>query len=1147
MTNLLSPTLPNEKQTRIQWGELYGSSRGLAIAEAVKQSERLVVVITPDTLSATQIEYELRFFLNDDAYPILHFPDWETLPYDMFSPHQDIISQRVRTLSLLPHTKQGVLICPVSSLMNRLAPETYVAANSFLLETQSTLDLTDFRNRLTENSYRNVQQVFEHGEFAIRGSIIDLFPMGSETPFRIELFDNDIESIRAFDPETQRSLEKLEKIELLPAKEVPFSEEAIEKFRINWRNQFTGNPATCSVYQDVTDGIAASGIEYYIPLFFDHTSNLLDYIPENSLIIRAHGTHEKATNFWKEVEHRYEQLAYDITRPLLKPHEAFFPVTDVFSQLKKFLQIEWQMAPLENKPSHYNFETKALPELDIQHKLKNPLEKLQAFLETTEDRILFLAETTGRREALLALFKEINLTPKLIDDWQSFQESSAQYHLSVFPLDEGFIGHQEKTTLISEPDLFGQKVLQRRRRKKAKEDANVAILSLAELKIDDPVVHIDHGVGRYLGLNILDINGQKDEFLVLEYLGKAKLYIPVASLHLISRYSGSDVETAPLHKLGSDKWEKAKRKAVEKIRDVAADLLDIYARRAANKGFVFDPTDNYQHFSESFPFEETPDQETAIQNVLIDMKSDKTMDRLICGDVGFGKTEVAMRAAFIAVNNNKQVSILAPTTLLAQQHFQNFKDRFADWPVNIDVISRFRTPKEQKEIIRKLKEGKLDIIIGTHKLLNKEIEYANLGLLVIDEEHRFGVKQKEQLKSLRSSIDILTLTATPIPRTLNMAFSGIRDLSIIATPPAKRLAIKTFLHNYNKNIIREAILREILRGGQVYFLHNNVETIQRTAEEINELIPEARVAIGHGQMRERELEQVMADFYHRQFNVLVCTTIIETGIDVPSANTIIINRADKFGLAQLHQLRGRVGRSHHQAYAYLLIPGEQSITKDAEKRLEAITTHEQLGVGFTLATHDLEIRGAGELLGDEQSGQMQEIGFNLYMEMLDRAVKALKSGKKINLNKPLDHGAIIEIKISALIPETYLPDIHMRLIHYKRIASAESMDDLKELQIEMIDRFGLLPQPLKNLIAITELKLISEKIGIKKIKANTASGKIYFKDEPNIDPRAIIKLIQSKPNFYKLDHASTLSFKFITEKSDQEVCNAIIEILNSLQ
>jgi transcription-repair coupling factor (superfamily II helicase) len=1144
MNDIFHPELPNKQQNKIQWGELYGCSRALAMAQAVQRSQKLVVVITPDTLSATQIAYELRFFLDEATHPILQFPDWETLPYDMFSPHQDIISLRIRTLNILPNTQQGVLICPVASLMNRLSPQSYINDNSFLLNVKSKLDITHLRKRLTENSYACVSQVFEHGEFAIRGAIIDIFPMTCDTPFRIELCDDEIESMRSFDPETQRSLEKVTSIDLLPAKEIPLTDEAVTRFRMQWRENFPSSPRHCSVYQDVTNGLAAAGIEYYIPFFFEKTVNLLDYIPENSLIIRAKDTHDKADEFWKEIERRHEQLAYDITRPLLKPHEAFFSVSDVFARLKDFAQVEWQETPLSPQATHYNFATTPLPCLNIQHQLKNPLEKLQGFLKTSQNRLLFFAETTGRREALLALFKEIDLTPTVIECWNDFLGSNDPYCLTVFPLDKGFV--VDEFALISEPDLFGQKVLQRRRRKKIKAEADAVINNLAELKIDDPVVHVDHGVGRYLGLQILDIGQGQDEYLTLEYLGRTKLYVPVASLHLISRYSGSDTDTAPLHKLGNDTWDKAKRKAAKKIYDVAAELLDIYARRAANKGFCFNTDDGYQHFSEGFAFEETPDQETAIQQVLQDMQSDKTMDRLVCGDVGFGKTEVAMRAAFVAVNNGKQVAILAPTTLLAQQHFQTFKDRFADWPVNIDVLSRFRTPKQQKEIMDKLKSGRLDIVIGTHKLFNKEIQYAELGLLVVDEEHRFGVKQKEMLKSMRSSIDILTLTATPIPRTLNMAFAGMRDLSIIATPPPKRLAIKTFLHKRSKNIIREAILREILRGGQVYFLHNKVETIRRVAEELSELVPEARIAVGHGQLREKELEQVMTDFYHRQFNVLVCTTIIETGIDVPNANTMLIDRADKFGLAQLHQLRGRVGRSHHQAYAYLLIPDENVMTKDAEKRLEAITAYEDLGIGFTLATHDLEIRGAGELLGDEQSGQIQEVGFNFYMNMLDRAIKALRAGETLDLNKPLDHGAVIEIKISAIIPEDYLADIHLRLVHYKRIASAKTAEDLDELEVEIIDRFGLLPPSLKNLFAMTHLKLKADALGIKKVKANKQSGRLYFSDQPNIDPRTIIELIQSKPNFYKLESANVLFFKLLNIEKDASLLTAINALLINL-
>ncbi|OGT31094.1 MAG: transcription-repair coupling factor [Gammaproteobacteria bacterium RIFCSPHIGHO2_12_FULL_35_23] len=1129
--SLFKPLLPTPKQPKIYWGQLHGCAHSLAIAEAIKQSEQLNIIVTPDNLTASKLEEELRFFLQEHTeLTILRFPEWETLPYDLFSPHQDIISERLLTLTQLTKLKTGVLLTSISSLMNKIAPAEYLIANCFTLKIGDQFTITTLRKSLQQNAYRCVNQVNEHGDFAVRGAIIDVFPMGAVLPYRIELFDEEVETIRTFDPETQRSLEKLAAINLLPATEYSLSAEGIEFFRAKWRSRFPGNPTDCPIYQEVSQGITSPGIEYYIPLFFEKTATLLDLLPKEVLVFRLADIYEQANHYWQEINNRYEQLAHDRLRPILFPTEAFLPVNDLFMKINQFSQVELQTEPLPEKIHSINFATDPLPNLTLNHKLKNPLINLQNYLASTSNKILFCAETTGRREVLLGLFKTINLTPVQIHHWQEFLQSSANYCIVTYPLDDGLISNLEKITIIAESQLVGERILQRRRRKKQQtQEADALIKNLAELSIGDPIVHIEHGVGRYLGLQIITLDNRSDEYVTLSYAFDTKLYVPVSSLHLISRYTGADPEHAPLHKLGTDQWQKAKRKAAEKIRDAAAELLEIYARRAAQHGFQFKIDEHYQNFCETFPFEETPGQLTAIQQVLEDMQSEKTMDRLVCGDVGFGKTEVAMRAAFVAANNNKQVVLLAPTTLLAQQHYQNFKDRFADWPIEIEVLSRFRTTKEQKLIIERLENGKIDIVIGTHKLLNKTIRYANLGLLIIDEEHRFGVKQKEQLKALRANIDILTLTATPIPRTLNMAFAGIRDLSVIATPPIKRLAIKTFIQKRNNNMIREAILREIWRGGQVYFLYNKVETIEQIAREMAELVPEAKIGIGHGQMRERELEQVMADFYHRRFNVLIATTIIESGIDIPNANTIIIDRADHFGLAQLHQLRGRVGRSHHQAYAYLLIPDKKLMTAEAEKRLEAIASLKDLGIGFTLATHDLEIRGAGELLGEEQSGQMIEIGFNLYMDMLERAVNALKKGKKIDLEQPLDQGPEIDLKLSTIIPEDYLPDVHSRLILYKRIASAENQQALDELQSEMVDRFGLLPDSIKNLLTITSLKFIANEIGIKKLEASSKGGKIHFQAKPAIEPTTIIKLIQQQPNAFKLLGSDKLSFHFAEE------------------
>ncbi len=1150
MTNcsLFAPLLPSSKQTHIQWGNLHGCAKSLAIAEAIKQANRFSLIITPDTQTAMQLEYELRFFLaSEPSLQLLSFPAWETLPYDVFSPHQDITSIRLATLSQLPRLTKGVLITPINTLMNRIAPADYLQGHCLAIKPGNQLNIEALRNSLQNNAYRAVSQVSEHGEYAVRGAIVDLFPMGSKTPFRIELFDDEIESIRSFDPDSQRSIDKLNAINLLPATEFSLTTEGIEKFRTNWRAHFHGNPANCPVYQDVSNGLATPGVEYFIPLFFDQTNCLLDHLPSETLLFRYHNIHQAAQANWQEINNRHEQLAHDITRPILAPQQAFINVSDLFQHINQFEQIELQTEALSNKPYQVNFSSSEAPDVSVNHKLKQPLTKLATYLSETDHRVLFCAETTGRREALLTLFQGIDLIPQQVDSWQSFLNSNASYCITTYPLDNSLVDPTSKLSVIAEPQLFGDRVLQRRRRKQQQTDSDALIKSLAELRIGDPVVHIDNGVGRYLGLQVIELNGQSDEYLTLEYAGSSKLYVPVSSLHLISRYTGTDTEHAPLHHLGSDSWQKAKRKAAEKIHDVAAELLEIYARRAANKGFSFDGDEGYNNFSESFPFEETPDQQTAIENVISDMQLEKPMDRLVCGDVGFGKTEVALRAAYIATSCSKQTVMLAPTTLLAQQHYQNFKDRFADWPVNVEVLSRFRTAKQQKDVIEKLESGQVDIVIGTHKLLNKAIKYANLGLLIIDEEHRFGVKQKEQIKSFRANVDILTLTATPIPRTLNMAFANIRDLSIIATPPVKRLAVKTFVQKRSNGIIKEAIQREILRGGQVYFLHNKVDTINKIAQELEELVPEARIGIGHGQMHERELEQVMADFYHRRFNVLISTTIIESGIDIPNANTIIIDRADHFGLAQLHQLRGRVGRSHHQAYAYLLIPDKKLITPDANKRLEAIASLKDLGVGFTLATHDLEIRGAGELLGDEQSGHMQEIGFTLYMSMLERAVNALKRGDKINLDAPVDTGPEVEIKISCIIPEDYLADVHGRLVLYKRIATAKNKAELDELKVEIVDRFGLLPQPVKNLFATTELKLKAAELGIKKLQATSKGGKLFFTENTKVEPATIIKLIQTHPNQFKLAGSDRLNYFHVEKTKPTEKFAQIEKVLELLR
>lgn len=1143
MPDIFHPPLPNQSGEKLLWKNLHGASIGLAISSAIHEIKQPMLIIAPDNLYVSHLMDELHLF-SAASDRLLNFPDWETLPYDHFSPHQDIISDRLTALYRMPLMENGAIITTVSTLMQRLPPRDYLDGHSFILKVGDNLNIDILRTRLTKAGYHSVSQVREHGEFAIRGSIIDLYAMGSNTPFRIDLFDNEVDTIRMFSPETQRTTEQVDEIRLLPAKEFPLTESAIELFRQNWRNQFSGNPNKCPIYQDVTEGICSAGIEYYLPFFFPQTATLFDYLPSNTLIVTIGKTDEKAQEFTQEIASRYEQNRFDITRPLLTPEQLFITAEKLYEPLQQHAVVR-----IDNETTRTGceFVTSAAPVLDINHKASQPLAQLKQFVSEYNGRILFCAETLGRREVILQLFKSISLSPKYYLSWQEFLDSDTQYGIVVAALEAGFKLEAPALSVITETQLYGKRVMQRRLRKKTAQDTDALIRDLTELQINDPVVHIEKGIGYYRGLQTLTVGDQVAEFLCLEYQNEAKLYVPVSSLHLISRYTGADPDNTPINKLGTDHWNRAKRRAAEKVRDVAAELLDLYANRAARPGIPFVmPEDQYATFSAAFPFEETPDQLQAIEHVFADMTSDKPMDRVICGDVGFGKTEVALRAAFLAIQNNKQVALLVPTTLLAAQHFQNFQDRFADWPIQVEMLSRFRTGKETKNVLQRMEEGKVDIVIGTHKLLQEDIKFKSLGLVIIDEEHRFGVKQKEKLKALRSMVDMLTLTATPIPRTLNMALAGIRDLSVIATPPARRLSVKTFVHEYQNQIIQEAIQREIMRGGQVYFLHNDISTINKKAEEIAALIPESRPTVAHGQMHERELERIMSEFYHRHFNVLVCSTIIESGIDIPTANTIIINRADKFGIAQLHQLRGRVGRSHHQAYAYLIVPDKKNITSDAQKRLEAIATFDDLGIGFTLATHDLEIRGAGELLGEEQSGDMQEVGFTLYMDLLSRAVDALKSGIEPDYEKALlNSRSEIELHLTALIPENYLGDVQLRLQFYKRIANCKTVSELDEIQVEMIDRFGLLPEPLKNLFAISELKLKADDLGIIKIEAGEKSGKLEFNEKPNVKPENIIKLIQNQSQRFKLDGPTRL--RFTLDKHELKDRVAIVEkIVNEL-
>lgn len=1156
----LSPSLPSKAGDRRFWGALNNSNQALAIASAAQQHPGLTLVITKDTLSAQRLEEEIAFFAEE--LPVLHLPDWEILPYDTFSPHQDIISQRLYTFSQLPLIQHGLLIVPISTLLHKTAPKDFLQANSLVIDMGQTLNVETLRTQLESAGYSCVDNVYEHGEFALRGAIFDIFPMGENQPFRIELFDDEVETLRTFDPETQRTADKIDQIRVLPANEYPLHKEGQRNFRQNWYEFFDTDPKSSSLYTDVSQGIAPAGIEYYLPLFFGELSNLFDFLPDNSLIIHDGDVENAAKHFRDDIQLRYEDRRHDIRRPLVEPKHLFLNPDELFSALNQYPRVQWYSEQAPDRAGSAQFTTQDIGDISINSQAEEPLTLLKSFLEAkhlnkdasknSSARVLFCTESAGRREAVRDLLNRIHVRPTELSGWSEFLNDKSPIAITIAPLDKGLVidgdsgddssDDNAELIIISENQLFGQRIMQRRRRTKGKSQAENIIRDLTELKEGSPVVHLDHGIGRYLGLQTLEIDNQVNEFLMLEYAGESKLYVPVSSLHLISRYGGDSEGGPALNKLGTEKWATAKRKAQEKIRDTAAELLDIYARREARVGFKFTkPDQDYERFAAAFPFEETPDQQAAIEAVIGDMTSRKPMDRLVCGDVGFGKTEVAMRAAFMAVQSGKQVAILVPTTLLAQQHYENFKDRFADWPVQVEVLSRFKSAKETQAALDKMRDGKADIVIGTHKLLQKDIVFHELGLLMIDEEHRFGVQQKERIKALRSEVDILTLTATPIPRTLNMAMASVRDLSIIATPPAKRLSVKTFVRQYDKSTVKEALLREILRGGQVYYLHNEVKSIEKAGREISELIPEARVGVAHGQMTERELESVMKDFYHKRFNILVCTTIIETGIDIPSANTMIIDRADKFGLAQLHQLRGRVGRSHHQAYAYLLTPDGKKLSKDAEKRLDAIQSSQDLGAGFMLASHDLEIRGAGELLGEEQSGHIQGIGFSLYMEMLEQAVKSIQSGKNPNAEIPLLHGAEVNLHAPALIPDDYLPDVNSRLTLYKRISNAQSDNELKELQVEMIDRFGLLPEQVKNLFKVTSLKLQLTPLGIQKLDAGPQSGRIEFGRETNIDPFRLIQIVQTRPATYKLEGGQALKFIENMPEIDQRL--AVIERL----
>ena len=1277
---------PREKS---RWLNLSQGSLPLALARYLPH-KRLKVVLTQDAEQALRLQTAWRFFRPHDTAVFL--PDWETLPYERFSPHQDLVSERLSALWQIKSGAADVLFVPVATAMQKLPPVPFLAGRTFWLKTGQTLDIGRLKTDLVDAGYNHVSHVVAAGEFAVRGGIVDLFPMGSEMPYRIDLFDDEIDSIKTFDTDTQRTISPVSEIRLLPAHEFPTDSEAQKIFRSRFREEVDGNPNDAAVYKAVSNGHFGAGVEYYLPLFFENElETLFDYIGEDALFVSLGDVHAEANRFWSDVKSRYAMAQGDETYPPLLPQHLYLSA-DVFAgRLKNYGQVLPDVSGKEH----------TLPDLAVNRQSDEPLQALKDFQTTFDGRILLCAESLGRRETMLGFLQQNGLKAKPVSDWQGFLSAHEPLMITVAPLAYGFklggpqspsqqqptpaaekegktvadqtefstaatnplpspqereqsaaavsddlktksslhpvandlhgqiqqqptpspvgegwgegkavaaqtefstaatnplpqereqsaaavsddlktesslhpiesslhgqiqqqptpspvgegwgegkaVAAQGAIAVITESELY-QYVARSRvhnRRKKHAAVSDGLLRDLAEINIGDPVVHEEHGIGRYMGLVTMDLGGETNEMMLLEYAGEAQLYVPVSQLHLISRYSGQAHENVALHKLGSGAWNKAKRKAAEKARDTAAELLNLYAQRAAQSGHKFEINElDYQAFADGFGYEETEDQAAAIAAVIKDLTQAKSMDRLVCGDVGFGKTEVALRAAFVAVMGGKQAAVLAPTTLLVEQHAQNFADRFADFPVKVASLSRFNNSKATKAALEGMADGTVDIVIGTHKLVQDDIKFKNLGLVIIDEEHRFGVRQKEQLKRLRANVDILTMTATPIPRTLSMALEGLRDFSLITTAPSRRLAVKTFVKPFSEGSVREAVLRELKRGGQVFFLHNEVDTIENMRERLETLLPEARIGVAHGQLRERELEQVMRDFLQQRFNVLLCSTIIETGIDIPNANTIIINRADKFGLAQLHQLRGRVGRSHHQAYAYLLTP--EYITKDAEKRLDAIAAADELGAGFTLAMQDLEIRGAGEILGEGQSGEMMQVGFTLYTEMLKQAVRDLKKGRQPDLDAPLGITTEIKLHSPALLPESYCPDIHERLVLYKRLAVCETVQQINAIHEELVDRFGLPEQPVKTLIESHHLRLAAKELGIDAIDATSEAVTITFGKHHQIDPTEIILLIQTDKK-YRLAGADKLRFTAQMEDVEMRI-KTVKSVLKTLK
>jgi len=1130
-----------------------GSADALLLARFARQQQaagRLTLVVTAEPGDTQRLEDELKFFAPELRVAV--FPDWETLPYDNFSPHQDLISERLATLWRLlqangkPVAERDldVVLLPATTALTRLAPPSFLAATTFNFRQKQRLDEAGLKRQLTLGGYQHVSQVVSPGEYAVRGGLIDLFPMGSLVPYRVDLFGDEVDSIRVFDPDSQRSLYPVPEVRLLPGREFPMDEASRKAFRARWREKMDGDPTRSRIYKDIDTGLATGGIEYYLPLFFDEVATVFDYVSAEAGLVLHGDVDEALQRYWTDTRERHRFLQHDPDRPILAPEEIFLRPEEFFTATHRHavLAVRGRDAVDYARP---------LPDVSVDRGAQEPLARLAAHLKETTFRVLLLAESEGRRESLLELLRDNRIDPPSVKDLAEFEANKDErFAITAAPLAAGFFWNEpeegRQIQLFTETELFATTPTTRRRRKQEQvSDVNALIKDLSELKVGDPVVHTSHGIGRYLGLVNIDLGDGPSEFLHLEYADKATLYVPVAQLHLISRYTGVSAEEAPLHKLGSGQWDKARRKAAEQVRDTAAELLNLYARRAAREGhaFRYSPHD-YEAFAASFGFEETPDQRAAIHAVIQDMISPKPMDRLVCGDVGFGKTEVALRAAFVAVMGGKQVALLAPTTLLAEQHYQNIADRFGKWPVKVAEMSRFRSAKEIKAAMEGLADGSIDIVIGTHKLLSADVKFMRLGLLIIDEEHRFGVRHKEAMKAMRAEVDVLTLTATPIPRTLGMALEGLRDLSVIATAPQRRLAIKTFVRSESSGTIREAVLRELKRGGQVYFLHNEVETIENRRMKLEELLPEARIVVAHGQMPERELERVMREFVGGKHNVLLCSTIIETGIDVPSANTIVISRADKFGLAQLHQLRGRVGRSHHQAYAYLMVPNVEGLTKQAAQRLEAIQAMEELGSGFYLAMHDLEIRGAGEMLGEHQSGNMMEIGFQLYNEMLSEAVRSLKAGREPDLLSPLAATTEINLHAPALLPDAYCGDVHQRLSLYKRLATADRAEQIDAMLEEVTDRFGKLPAQGQTLFDTHRLRVLAKPYGVMKIDAAPSVININFRPNPPIDPMRVIELVQKNRNIKLVGNEKLRIDKALTDPKDR--AQAVREVLRLL-